>query len=58
MDLDEKKVGLIVIAAMVISFVWMVNTGISSANLLPLVVFTVTLSTAAVLFGDWFDNDE
>ncbi len=58
MEWDEKKVGFVVVAVMLLSFVWMVMTGISAGNLIPLVVFSVSLSFAVVLFGDWFGKKE
>ena len=58
MEWDEKKAGLILMALMLVSFVWMVTTGVSVANLLPLVIFSVSLSAVIVLFGDWFGNEE
>ncbi len=58
MEWDEKKVGLLVIAAMLLSFVWMITTGISAANILPVLTFSITLSFALVIFGDWFGKEE
>jgi len=58
MELEEKKVGLFLMAAMIISFVWMVMTGISAGNIIPVAVFSVSLSAIVVLFGDWFKNEE
>ncbi len=58
MEWEEKNVGLVLLAAMIISFVWMVMTGVAAGNLIPLVVFSVSLSAILVLFGDWFKNEE
>lgn len=58
MEWEENKVGLVLLAAMIISFVWMFMTGISGGNLIPLVLFSVSLSAIVVLFGDWFNNEE
>ena len=58
MELDEKKVGLAVIAVMLVSFIWMITTGIAAGNIIPLIIFSVSLSTAVVLFGDWFRSEE
>ena len=58
MEWDEQKAGLALMAVIIISFAWMVMTGISDANLIPLVVFSVSLSAALVLFGDWFGKEK
>jgi hypothetical protein len=58
MEWDEKKAGLALIAAMVISLVWMIVTDISGGNLIPLIAFSVSLSAIVVLFGDWFGKEE
>ncbi len=57
MEWDEKKAGLALIAAMVISLVWIILTDISGGNLIPLIVFSVSLSAIVVLFGDWFGKE-
>jgi hypothetical protein len=58
MEWDEKKTGLVAFAAMVISFVWMVMTGIGGDNIVPLAVFALSISTMAVLFGDGLKKEE
>jgi uncharacterized membrane protein len=58
MEWNEKKAGLALLAVMIISFAWMFLTGISGANLIPLIVFSVSLSAILVLFGDWFSEKE
>jgi uncharacterized membrane protein len=55
---EEREVGLVLLAVAIVSFVWMVMTGISAGNLIPLAVFSVSFSAMLVLFGDWFSNEE
>ena len=58
MEWDEKKAGLILVAAMVISLALMILTGITAGNLIPLIAFSVSLSAMVGLFGGWFGKEE
>jgi hypothetical protein len=56
---DEKKVSLAVIAVMFVSLSGMIYAGIGkNEGLIMLAVFSVTLATATVLFGDWFGGSK
>jgi hypothetical protein len=59
MEWDEKKIGLAVLAAMIISMIGMASFGIGqNEKLIFLAIFSVTVSIAVLFFGEWFEREE
>ncbi len=58
--MDNMNVsGLIIVAVIIASLVWMMSWGIGgNEKLIPPIVFSVALSAAVILFPDWFGEKE
>ncbi|MBN1896770.1 MAG: hypothetical protein JW789_03535 [Candidatus Aenigmarchaeota archaeon] len=58
--MDNRNVfGLINVAVIIASLVWMMSWGIGgNEKLIPPIVFSVALSAAVILFPDWFGEKE
>ncbi|MCD6495733.1 MAG: hypothetical protein J7K54_00505 [Candidatus Aenigmarchaeota archaeon] len=57
MEMDTSKAGIVIIAAVLLSLVWLFYAGVSAGfGLMPLAVFAVSLSAGIVLLEDWDDE--
>ena len=58
MGMDEKKVGLLVLAAMLVSLAGMIVFGVgANENSWYLIIFSFALAFSVVFFGDWFGGE-